>query len=363
MGETLDRRALNRATLARQLLLRRAETDVVAAVGRLGGMQAQEPKPPFLGLWSRIAGFRAEQLAAALHDRRLVRATMMRGTLHLVTAADYISFRATLQPMLTDALRALGSRAEGLDLDAVLPVARDLLADRPRTFNELRALLQPHFPEVNERALGHAVRMCLPLVMVPSDDRWAFPRSAEFAPADQWLGDAPSGAPAPRGLVLRYLAAFGPATVADAQTWSGLSGLGETFDGLRPALDVFTDENGRELFDLPDAPRPDPGTPVPPRFLPEFDSLLLAHADRSRVIADAHRPRLTTKNLRVRATFLWDGFALGTWETQRRRRAVTLRLHPFEELPGRALDQLAAEGEAMVRFAEPDATDVTVTLP
>ncbi|MER6807988.1 winged helix DNA-binding domain-containing protein [Spirillospora sp. NPDC000708] len=362
MADTLSVRALNRATLARQLLLARERVPVTDAVGRLFGIQAQEPRPPFVGLWSRLEGFQASSLHAALHDRTLVRATMMRATLHLMTASDYLAFRTSMQPMLDAAMRVLGDRAKGLDLEQVVPAARSLLDERPRTFNEVRALLQERFPDVNDRALGYAVRMCVPLVMVPTDDRWGFPRSAEFASADSWLGAAPSAGAAEDDLVLRYLEAFGPASAADAQTWSGLRSAGETLERLRPRLAVFADDKGRELFDLPGAPRPGEDVPAPARFLPEFDSLVLAHADRRRIIADAHRPSLTTKNLRVRAVFVWDGFARGVWETEYKRKVATLRLRPFEPLPQAALDDLTAEGEALLRFIEPDAKDTVVTV-
>ncbi|GAA2124040.1 winged helix DNA-binding domain-containing protein [Actinomadura napierensis] len=362
MADTLSVRALNRATLARQLLLARERVPVAEAVGRLFGMQAQEPKPPFVGLWTRLDGFQASDLHTALHDRSLVRATMMRATLHLMTASDYLAFRTPMQPMLDGAMRVLGDRAEGLDLDQVVPAARALLDEKPRTFNEVRALLQERFPDVNDRALGYAVRMCVPLVMVPTQDRWAFPRSAEFASAGGWLGDAPAAGTAADDLALRYLAAYGPASAADAQAWSGMSAVGEALERLRTDLAVFADDKGRELFDLPDAPRPGEGVPAPARFLPEFDSLVLAHADRRRVIADAHRPSLTTKNLRVRAVFLHDGFARGIWETEYKRRVATLRLRPFEPLSPAALDELTAEGEALLRFLEPAAKETVVAV-
>lgn len=362
MTETLGNRALGRATLARQLLLAREEISVAAAVERLGGMQAQEPKPPFLGLWTRVAGFEAADLHAALHDRSVVRATAMRGTLHLMAAADYREFRTALQPMLDAALRVLGDRAEGLDLGKVVPAARSHLEKGPLTFNEVRALLQEDFPEVNDRALGYAVRLCVPLVMVPTDDRWGFPRTSAFTLADAWLGGPPSPDPAVEALVLRYLAAFGPASAADAQAWSGLPALGEVLDRLRPRLRTFTDDAGRELFDLPDAPRPDPDSPAPARFLPEFDNLVLAHADRRRIIADAHRPFLTTKNLRVRSVFLWDGLAAGVWESEYKRKVATLRLRPFAPLPYAALDALTDEGQALLRFTEPGANETVVEL-
>lgn len=359
----LTTRQLSRATLARQLLLERGEIAAVDAVGRLGGLQAQEPKPPFIGLWTRLAGFSEPALQRALHDRAVVRATLMRGTLHLATASDYVAFRPPLQPMLTRAMTsALRERAAGLDPDLVLLAARALLEDRPRTFDELRTLLQDEFPTVNHRALGYAVRMLMPLVMVPTDDRWAFPRVASFTLADAWLGRPLDAGEAPDALVLSYLEAFGPAGAADVQTWSGLQGIKDVLERLRPRLLSFADERGRELFDLPDAPRPDAETPAPPRFLPEFDSLLLAHADRSRVISDEDRPAVVTKNLRVRATFLIDGFAHGTWEIKRTRRTATLAIAPFRSLPRRETAALMAEGESLLSFTDGDASAREITL-
>ena len=257
---------------------------------------------------------------------------------------------------------ALRERARGLDPDAVLPVARGLLEERPRTFDELRTLLQEAFPEVNHRALGFAVRMLLPLVMVPTTDRWAFPRVADFTLADAWLGRLLPSDEAPDELVLRYLAAFGPAAAADVQVWSGLQGIKAVLERLRPRLVNFADERGRELFDLPDAPRPDADVPAPPRFLPEFDSLLLAHADRGRVIADEHRPAVVTKNLRVRATFLLDGVVAGTWESKRSRRTAKLTITPFRPLSKRDAAALRAEGEALLSFTDGDASALEVAL-
>ncbi|WP_433242971.1 winged helix DNA-binding domain-containing protein [Streptosporangium sp. CA-135522] len=359
--DTLTTRRLNRATLARQMLLAREKTDVVTAVERIGGMQAQEARHPFTGLWARVADFRREDLHRALHDRVIVRATMMRATLHLMSAADYTAFRPTLRPALTAAVSGRADLFAGLDLDRLLPVARALLRERPRDFTTLRGLLQQEFPEANDRGLGYAVRTQLPLVMVPTEDRWGFPPTADFAAADAWLGSEPAGEPVEE-LVLRYLAAFGPATAADAQTWSGIKGLRAVLDGLRPRLRVFRDERGRELFDLPDAPRPDEDVPAPARLLPDFDSLVLAHADRTRLMAEEYRGRVTTKNLRVRATFLWDGFVRGTWQVERRRKAAVLRMTPFEPLGAGAVAELTREADALLRFAEPDAATWDVEI-
>jgi hypothetical protein len=351
-AEILSLRQLNRATLARQLLLERADVSVVEAVERLAGMQAQEPRPPFVGLWTRLRGFARADLAEALRDRQVVRATLMRGTLHLMSARDYAALRSALQPMLTASMKLLGDRGTGLDLDQVLPAARQLLAERPRTFDETRAALVELFRGVNDRALGYATRVSLPLVMVPTDDRWAFPSNSSFALAEQWLGAPIAENTAPEQLVLRYLAAFGPASVADAQEWSGVGGLKPVFESLRPKLLTFRDERKRELFDLPDAPRPDPDVPAPPRFLPEFDNLVLAHSVRTRILADEHRGRVVTKNLRVHATLLVDGFVRGTWRIERKRATATLQLDPFEPLSPTDTAALEAEGEALVRFVE-----------
>jgi hypothetical protein len=243
----------------------------------------------------------------------------------------------------------------------VLPAARELLEAEPRTFAELRALLLERFPEANDRALGFTVRMQLPLVMVPTDDAWAFPSVARFTLADGWLGRTFEGQRTVEPLVLRHLAAFGPSTAADVQSWSGLKGIAPVLDGLAPGLERFADERGRTLFDLPDAPRPDEQTVAPVRLLPEFDSLLLAHADRTRLVADAHRGKLVTKNLRVRAAFLVDGFVQGTWSTARRRKEATLELAPFGRLTSEVQQALAAEAEQMLRFLEPDAASYGVT--
>ncbi len=356
MPDMLSLKALNRATLARQMLLAREATSALDAISRLGGMQAQVPKPPFLGLWSRLSGFRREELLGMLHRREVVRATAMRATLHLMTAADYRALRPALQPVLSAAMASvLRQRAGTLDLRALVEAARNFLEAEPRTFTELRAHLMERFPEGDERAMGYAVRMHLPLVMVPNDSPWGFPADAGFTPADAWLGEPLEGSEEPFELVRRYLAAFGPATVTDAQVWSGLKGLKSTFEALRGELVTFRDDRGRELFDLPDAPRPSEETDAPARFLPEYDNLVLAHSDRSRIIAEAYRPKIVTANLKVLATFLVDGVVAGTWKVTRKGKAATLTLEPFEALSGPARDALAEEGLQALRFSEEDA--------
>jgi winged helix DNA-binding protein len=361
MADVLTRDALSRATLARQMLLAREKATVVSAVERLAGLQAQLARPPFIGLWSRIEGFRAEDLARAVHDRKVVRATLMRGTLHLMTTRDYLDLRPALQPMLSEGMEGvLKDRAQRIDLDGVTATARACLDEQPRTFEELRGVLGKAWPGLDVRALGYAVRTHLPLVQVPTETRWAWPGAASFAVAESWIGRKMGKGGGAIALVLRYLGAFGPASVRDAQTWSGMRSLADAFAALRPKLKVFHDEKGRELFDLPKAPRPPAGTPAPVRFLPDYDNLLLAHADRTRVVADAHRTRLATKNLQVLATFLVDGFVAGSWKIERTRSSAALVLTAFEPLSRKAKADLTAEGKALLRFAESDAKTAEV---
>ena len=359
----LSAQDLNRATLARQMLLERAaDCEVPSAVERLAGMQAQEPKPPFIGLWTRLDGFSADALLRALMQRTVVRATLMRSTLHLLSAADYAALRLALQPPMSVALRVLGARADGLDPEAVVGATRELLAGRPLAFDAIRAGLQERFPDVNDRALGYAARTLVPLVMVSDGDaRWGYPRVCEFALAEEFLDSALAPA-APAALVTRYLGAYGPASVADVQAWSGIGALKPVLEAMRDELEVFADGQGRELFDLPGAPRPGADADAPVRYLPEFDNLVLAYDDRTRIIADEHRPLVTTKNLRVKATFLVDGVVAGTWSLAVKRKVATLALAPFGRLTKRTVKELTAEGEALARFAEPEAKSYEVTV-
>jgi hypothetical protein len=349
----LSAKAVNRATLARQMLLERVEVSPVEAVGRLVGMQGQEPKHPYVGLWSRLAGFEETQLDQAIKGREVVRATLFRGTLHLVTAEDYLRFRTTVAPVLEAGLKVLGDRGEGLEPAKVIKAARTLLKKEPLTFTEVRNALQEKFPAVNERALGFCTRMMVPLVMYPTEARWSWPANARFTPADDWLGSAVEQSAVPKELVVRYLEAFGPATPADFQTWSGLQKAKPLFDELE--LEQFRDDNGKTVYDVPDAPRPDPDTPAPVRFLPEFDNLLLAHAKRERIIADEHKPAVYTKNLRVKATYTVDGLVAGLWTAEKKRGVATLTLTPFGRTTKKAAAELEREGSGLLRFLEPEA--------
>jgi hypothetical protein len=337
------------------MLLAREDVSVAAAVERLAGLQAQEPRPPFVGLWTRVEGFTRDALVDALRSGEVVRGLLMRATLHAVSARDFRAFRPAVQPVLSAAFAGVNKRITGgVDVDEVVPVARELLEESPRTFNELRALLSERFPEPNHRGLGYAARTHLPLTMVPTDDRWGFPRDAQFALAECDEDTAPDA------LARRYLAAFGPASAADMQTWSGLKRAADVLEAMED-LERFS-VGRRTLFDLPDAPRPDADVPAPVRLLPEFDNLVLAHADRSRLLDDEHRPLVVTKNLRVKATFLVDGRVAGTWKSERKGKKATLTLEPFGKLRKKDATALQTEAEALLRFIEPDAERYEVKL-
>jgi hypothetical protein len=354
----LSGRAVNRATLARQLLLERESTTAVDVVRRLVGMQGQEPKHPYVGLWTRITGFEESELDDAVEAREVVRATMFRGTLHLVTAADYLRFRSTVSPVLEAGLKVLGDRGAGLEPAKVVAAAKKLLKKEPLTFTEVRDALQQQFPDVNERALGFCTRMMVPLVMHPSDARWSWSANARFTPAEDWIGGKLVAKSLSEELVTRYLTAFGPATPADFQTWSGLQKAKPVFDALE--LETFTDEAGKTLYDVPDGPRPDPDTAAPVRFLPEFDNVLLSHAKRERIITDEHKPAVYTKNLRVKATYTVDGVVAGLWTADKKRGVATLTITPFGRTLKKTLTELEREGTALLGFLEPDAKSYAV---
>ncbi|MDI1465985.1 winged helix DNA-binding domain-containing protein [Catellatospora sp. KI3] len=362
MTDTLSRAALNRALLARQLLLARADLPAEQALERLAGMQAQAPNPPYVGLWARLAGFAPEQLSQLVTERRVVRIALMRSTIHLVTAADCLLLRPVVQPALDRGLRnTYGRRLAGLDLDAVAAYGRELVEQAPLTYAELGERLTARWPDRDAAALAPVVRTLVPLVQVPPRGLWNTSGQAAHTSAETWLGSALPQASVD-GAVLRYLAAYGPASVRDAQTWSGLTRLGEVFDRLRPRLVTFTDESGTTLYDLPDAPRPDAGTPAPVRLLGEFDNMLLSYADRSRILSEPYRARVFTANGIIRATVLVDGFVAGMWRLARTRDTASVTVDLFQPVSPAIRDELAAEAAALLTFAAP-ATTHTVHLP
>jgi winged helix DNA-binding protein len=278
---------------------------------------------------------------------------MMRATIHLVTNRDFLVLRPVVQPVLERDVYGNATygrdRLAGLDLGAVLAAGKTLLEGQPRTAAELRRLLGPRWPDRDPAALAYAVRGLLPLVHVPPRGLWGESGPVALTTAEAWLGRSVARDRAPDRMVMLYLAAFGPATVADARAWSGLGGLREVFERLRPRLVTFRDESGRELYDVPGAPLPDPEMPAPPRFLSAFDNALLSHADRARIISDEHR-KMLFKDPQIRGVLL-DGFVCGTWKTEWSREKATLMIEPFGPLTEEDRDALAEEGLRLLTFA------------
>src|SRR5947209_4652624 len=321
-GGVLGPRALNRALLERQLLLRRWKLSAAEAIEQLIGMQAQVPNSPYVGLWTRLDGFKPDQLADMISQRRAVRLGMMRNTIHLVTARDCIALRSLFSPVLERGLQSspFGRNLVGMEIQLLIRHAMRLMKPKPRTLAEMGALLHERWPDRDATSLAYAIRHLVALVQVPPRGVWGKSAQATWTSAELWLGRPLARKPSIDALILRYLAAFGPATVADMSTWSGLTALRGVVERLHPQLRTFQDERGRELFDVPDGPLLDPRTPAPPRFLPEYDNLLIGHHDRTRVIDHAYRYVIFI------GTLLVDGFVQATWMVKRQGDVATLTI-------------------------------------
>ncbi|MEU1588362.1 winged helix DNA-binding domain-containing protein [Micromonospora sp. NPDC005710] len=353
----LDTQALNRATLARQLLLDRADLPTLDAVAHLGGLQAQEPQEPFVGLWSRLLAFDPTVLSTLLTERQVVRTHLMRRTVHLLVADDAVAWRGRHDAMLRQ--RVLGvyrGELDGVDLDDLATAAREVLADgEPRSMPEIGRALAERWPAAGSRALGEMAVALVPLIQLPPRGVWRAKGGVRYAPLAAWPGrDAPvptTGGADPVGQVLvrRYLAAFGPAATADLRAWCGLAGLPAVVTALRDELVTFRDERGRKLIDLADAPRPDPDTPAPVRFLPAFDNAILGYDDRSRIIDDAHR-FLSVAGERV---VLVDGRVAATWGVE----SGTVTVSPLRGFSRADRAAVTEQGQALAAFLSDDESD------
>nr|WP_296063801.1 winged helix DNA-binding domain-containing protein [uncultured Actinoplanes sp.] len=344
---TLGLRELNRATLARQLLLRRSGLDVCAALRQVGGLQAQTTQSWYVGLWSRLHDYSPGDTSRLLADGEIVRMALMRSTIHLVTADDARWLRPLVEPVIVrSTMGAFGRVIRDIDREELTTLSRTALADHPLTFTELGRQLARRWPGRDPAALGQAARAWLPLVQSPPRGLWNRSGKAAHHVLPGELANAPVD-----DLVLRYLGAFGPATVLDCRQWSGLTRLSEVFDRL--PLRRFHDEAGRRLYDLPDAPRPDPETPAPVRFLYDFDNLLLSHADRRRVLggADYATQGFGGGSMEQPRSVLVDGFVTATWREHRGH----LTVRPFRRLTSQEKTDIETEGAALLAFLAPQA--------
>jgi hypothetical protein len=357
-GEILTRRALNRALLARQLLLQRVKQPAAQVVEHLVGMQAQVPNDPYIGLWSRIDGFQPNELGQLVAGKQAVRGPLLRATLHLVTTEDWVALRATLQPMIERRFwtgTPFGRRVRDMELAQLVGAAHALVEDQPRTTAQLRGALAERWPNRDPASLAAAATYLASLVQVAPRGVWGRTMQPTWTTTEAWIGQSVGPELSIDELVLRYLAAFGPANARDIGVWSGLTRLREVLDRLRPRLRAFRDEAGRELLDLPDAPRPDPETPVPPRFLPQYDNFFLAHADRSRVDGDAGNWWSFTDGL-WRSPLLIDGSIAAAWRIVREGGRVTLLIEPPAPLAPETTDSVAHEGARLLDLLAPEDT-------
>lgn len=342
----LTTRELNRALLARQLLLGRPRIPLVHALERVAGLQAQYAPSAYVGLWSRVEGFRREDLTRALEQRRAVQGTLMRATIHIVSARDYALFAAAVREDRREWWSRIQRKPlEGIDMKAVAGVVRAHLADGPVRASDLQKLLEA---QGYARIVAVSAGMWVDLVRVPPSGTWDRPRADLYALADDWLGS--SLATRTKGLkhlLQRYLRGFGPASMDDLVSWSGLppTTLRPVVNRLR--LRRFRDERGGELLDLQRAPLPDPDTPAPVRFLPTWDATLLVHARRTQILPELYRPRVyTTRTPHSVSTFLVDGQVAGTWRYEKDR----VRLKPFHALTPTVRHALEDEAARLAAF-------------
>jgi hypothetical protein len=332
-------------------------------IEQVGGLQTQEPRDAFISLWSRISNFDPEKLRKSAEDREIVRGSYMRCTVQTVTAEDFRKFRLTLSPVIERDTANWRPHYVGLDIPTVRKAVEKLLADdEPRSGREIGKELHKLFPKLDLDGLVNCARIHVPVVMTPAEARWHYSRPPKLMLANRWLGGELERGQAAE-LMLRGLAAIGPASTSDLRTWSGMPGVKDALEPLRPQLKVFRDESGRELFDLPDAPRPKGDTPAPVRFLGEFDNTVLSHANRGRVVdaEDAKRFNVS-KNGRRAFTVLIDGRVRAAWKIERHKTAARIIVMPFHKESKAVLAELSEEAERLLKFLETDATKFAVDV-
>ncbi len=352
----LTQRELNRATLARQYLLERTNQSPLAIIKHLIAIQGQVSNAPYISLWTRLHTFQRRELTELLEDRQVVRAPSLRGTLHILTGEDYLLFQPLLLPLFARNLHIFARKTRDFYMDHFIQEMRAYIQQQSPTRAEMLVKMEELYPGLGKQQIADSLRMHMALVQPIPAGLWGFTGKPTHTEATAWLGRplADTGAGL-HELIMRYLAAFGPASIQDTQQWSGITRLKPAFDALRSELLTFRDEQGRELFDLPGAPRPSADTPAPVRFLPDFDNVLFAYDDRRRIIPDELRSTIFVDN-RSCLTFLVDGFVRGTWKIERRSTGPALLIKPLSTpLSAQTQRALRAEGERLMRWMYDDA--------
>ncbi|MDZ4770920.1 MAG: winged helix DNA-binding domain-containing protein [Chloroflexota bacterium] len=348
---SLPLRALNRTFLQRQHLLRPADMTPMAMTAHLLGLQAQVNNPPYIGLWTRLQTFERDALTEALRARQIVRAAAWRSTLHLMTAADYLALRRAFEPALIKGLNAFfGTRARALDVPLVVDVARQIYEDAPRTQAEIRTILLESFPDNDPDALAYCARSYLSLVQVFPGGTWSKGGSPAYAAAESHLSASANPDYAIMPVFRRYLAACGPASIMDFQTWTGMTRLKGVIESHQGEFRLYTDANGVALYDLPEMAIVEADTPAPIRFIPEYDNVLLSHSDRNRILADADYRKVFLSAARVLATVLVDGFVAAAWRVDRDKKRLILTIAPFAALTAEVTTQIEAEALKVLAF-------------
>lgn len=353
----LDRRALNRALLARQMLLERRRATAASTIEHLVGMQAQAPNLPYVGLWARLRGFEVGELSRMVESREAVRLSLMRNTIHLVTRRDAFGVKPLFMRLGERGFLRGSPWGRGFvegDLRPIAEAGGEIMGEKPRTIADLAKHLGRRFPDRDAQAMAYGVRYMVPLVFTPPRGTWGGKGLVTLTTFEAWLGRPPGPAVADDDLVLRYLRAFGPASPADMRAWSGLA-MKAAFERLRPRLRVFRDQHGRELFDLPRAPRPDPDLNVPVRLLPDFDNILLGHDDRTRILPPGKHLGLFSSNGIMKGSVLVDGFVRGAWQPFESGGTSTMHITPFDKpLARNEADEVEKEARGLLQLLAPD---------
>jgi hypothetical protein len=356
MIEVISNRVLNRTLLARQHLLARSTMSTHEMIDHLVGLQAQDVLPPFIALWSRLDQFSPEAIDAGLEDRSLVRMTLMRGTIHLVTRMDALRLQPKFRELLEKAPLRPGfffGATAGMNIEEIRSAAASVFSRGPLKTSEIREWARANWPDRDPGAIAQAAYYLLPILQTPPRGKWKQNNRPQWALTESWLGEPLDSEYPADELVLRYLRPFGPASTMDMQTWSRLTGFKEVVDRLGPRLRTYKDERGRTLYDLAEGELVDGDVEAPVRFLGWYDNVTLSHQDRSRIIAE-EVPNTNWPPTSNVSTLTIDGFIAGSYKIVTAKDQATLRIMPGQPVSTSIQAELIEEGERLLRFVEPD---------